>query len=184
MIVALLVITAVLAVAVVFEFAMIGDLASRLGSSVQSSEPVSTLRRLIDLDRGRVIEGAPFDVPDQVALIILSTVCTTCGAIASDLPHLTGQLRDAMPLRIVVSTPRKSAGDEFVRQHGLGDSNVWVDDRGDWCREALGVSLSPAVLLVEAGVIRDGYLFTAVDGLAALLADNGSGVFAPPTMEA
>lgn len=89
------------------------------------------------------------------AVLVLSTVCHACRALARDLPRLPSWRRLSGQIGVVISCPRPADGEAFLEdQRGLTSGNVFVDAGGDWCRSELGISIAPALVILEQGKIN------------------------------
>lgn len=159
MIVLLSAVSLVLAAAIVMLFAMLGELASR----VPEPEPQRTwIEPIEDIQTGQMPKKWPAELarvlePDHSALlIVLSTVCTSCRAIAAELANHT----DWVGAALVVSTPVAANGRAFVAEFGLGSFPHYVDENGNWVRTEFGVESSPIALVIRDGRLVDAYSFS------------------------
>jgi len=149
----------VLAVAVVVLFAMIGELAAR----VPAAETGAGWVRPTDEARlGSVPEVWPPELAhapdrDTYVLLVLSTVCNSCKAVAAQL--VDGQA-DWDGVGIVVSTASRRNGDDFVAERRLGGFVSYVDESGSWSREQLGVESSPTAVVLRRGRVVAAYAFS------------------------
>ena len=91
------------------------------------------------------------------ALLVLSTVCNSCKAVAAQL--LEGHA-DWDGMGIVVSTASRRNGDDFVAEHRLGGFVIYVDESGSWSREQLGVESSPTAVVLRRGRVVAAYAFS------------------------
>ncbi|MGI5148585.1 hypothetical protein ACQEVC_19765 [Plantactinospora sp. CA-294935] len=163
----------VLAAGMVVLFAMVGELASRVGDPASRSRSAEVL--LLDQARaGHVPAGwpdrlAPLGAADRGILLVLSTVCNTCRQLAPEVAALadTGGVDGRPLLGVVVTCGNADSGAEFVATYGLDRLAHHVDVAGDWVQGEFDIHTSPAALLLAAGRVRAALLF---DDIAALLA--------------
>lgn len=168
MIVLLSVVSLLLAAAIVMLFAMLGELASR----VPEPEPQRTWMEPIEgIQLGQMPKSWPAElaqVPERdhsVLLVVLSTVCTSCRAIAAELVNHT----DWSEAALVVSTPAAANGKAFVAEFGLESFPHYIDEGGDWVRSEFGVESSPIALVVREGRLAGAYSFSDTVTLRARL---------------
>lgn len=164
----------VLAGAVVLLFAMLGELASRVPDRGASSRT----RTVIPLETAR-LGRAPGQWPEGLAgcadgkpsvILVLSTACTACADVAS-------QLSEGSPdasweqLAVLVSCPDPDAGQEFIARHGLRRFPHHVDEGGEWVSEQFAVRQSPVALVFHDGRLRSAFQFADVAALRSTISD-------------
>jgi hypothetical protein len=161
-----------LTVAVVGLFAMMGELASRVPAPEDEPDAGLPPQPFEDAVLGAEAAGWPAGIAhlaeaEQVALVVLSPVCTTCRRIASGA---TGPLRIPAPAGgVVVSCPNERRGVEFIDEHPmLREYPVALDVEGSWLTANFGVDISPCVLVFERGRLRSAHTFTTATSLAQL----------------
>lgn len=148
----------ILAGAVVLLFAMMGELASR----IPEAEPDRPwIRKNEDVLAGRLPDSWPPELAGiparaDAVLVVLSTVCNSCRAIAGQLAAHT----DWADVALVVSTPASPDGHDFIAEFGLGSVPHFVDHGGDWVRRQFGVQSSPTAVALRAGRSVGGYSFS------------------------
>ncbi len=162
----------VLAAGMVVLFAMVGELASRVGDPASRSRSAEVL----PLEQARV-GHVPADWPDRLAplgsadravLLVLSTVCHTCRQLAPEVAALAGTGADGRPLLgVVITCGNADSGTEFVASYGLDRLPYHIDVGGDWVQNEFDIHTSPAAVLFAAGRARTALLF---DDVSALLA--------------
>jgi hypothetical protein len=152
----------VLAVAVIVLFAMVGQLAGSAG--VESREPDRTLRAVQTPRMGQAPGTWPASLAgleDDCVLLVLSTVCTSCAAVAAQL----SDGRNWADLGIVISTGGTVRGTDWVAEKGLGSFRHYLDDGGQWTGAEFGVRTSPCALIIRDGVLVAAYIFHNVEAL-------------------
>jgi hypothetical protein len=163
----------ILAVAVGVLFAMCAELSQRISSSSGGAAPDTTRANgyVRPLDRPGVflrpdvIWPPEFDgitSSDAFLLIVLSTSCTSCMNVASELGSEWTR-RTAGRLGIVISTPDIHRGTSFVAEHNLGGIPHIIDEDGAWTTKALGLSLSPVGLIFIGNSLQGSYVFNRVE---------------------
>jgi hypothetical protein len=155
---ALLLLTA----AVVFLFAMMGVLASRIGLGPEADwiRPVAEWRD----------DVTTADLPEELAaladkqasaLLVLSPICHTCNQIAQSLAARMPR----SPVGLVISSNGRDSGQEFITKHRLDGFPHFIDDHGAWTTARVGVKASPTALLFHGGKITGVYTFSNVDSV-------------------
>lgn len=161
-----------LAVAVVVLFAMLGELASRVP---RSSEAAVWTAEVKDAPRGVSPAEWPQELSDvavaeQALLVVLSTVCNSCIAVAEELGRIPP--RTLGPLGIVLSTGSSARGAEFAFRHGLNVFPVFVDDGGAWVGREFAVNSSPTALSLSHGRLMNAHSFAGAGALRELIAER------------
>lgn len=150
----------ILSVGLVTCFCMIGVLGTRVD--------VSTTGELkeLDVELGTRVHvwPEPLSILGRIGghtnLLILSTICTTCNQLASEI----GSIPIDTPIRnlgFVVSCKSEIEGTSFVATHDLGTYPVLVDEGGLWTDSTFGIRKSPVCLnlnehqLLRAAVTPD-----------------------------
>jgi len=82
---------------------------------------------------------------------------------------------EADEIAILVSSPSRDRGEDFVQQHGLARFPYFVDEGGDWVQDEFGVMMSPTGLVMREGRLDAAMVFQDVAALraAALSAPTG-----------
>jgi hypothetical protein len=101
---------------------------------------------------------------DAFLLLVLSTVCTTCNSIGSEIGREWATRPDER-LGIVISAPDISRGEEFVAQCQLDNIPHLVDEDGSWTTKAFGLSLSPVGLMFLRNNLLNSYVFNHMEPL-------------------
>lgn len=159
---------ALLVIAVIGLFAMMGELNSRVPAAPGDEAGVT----IWPAQRARLgpLSSWPQEldsiVRDGGAVVAFSTNCSTCRKVLSEDPnHLGVQL----PTAVVVVAGDESSGRAFVKEHPvLSRVPVHIDPDGTWLREAVGLDSSPAVFTVRAGEVLAAYNFNRSSALAGL----------------
>jgi len=155
--------------AVIVLFAMMGEVASRLGDSV--ARPTTT-RDLLDANLGKAPTWwpAPIDADSPPSLaLILSTSCQVCVKVSRSLAELgPDSLSDQTAL--VISCPNFDRGWSFAEEFALPNigGTLVIDDRGEWARNELNIDISPSIVTFEGGTILAAYAFGSLDDLPPL----------------
>jgi hypothetical protein len=160
----------VLAGAVVVLFAMLAELASR----VPQPEP-PWVQPLEEARLGHVPAAYPADLADDVSeerhvLLVLSTVCQSCQAIAVQLVEDHADWAD---VALVISTADRRNGEDFVARHKLGRFTYYIDEGGDWVSGEFGVQTSPTALVLRNGRLASAYAFSDVATLRSAVTEEG-----------
>lgn len=168
MIAILVIILGILLFGLVACFCMVGVLATRvdLSASPELTE--------LDVEIGTRVHVWPESlsvlesIEGQANLLILSTMCTTCNQLASEI----GSIPIDTPIQnlgFVVSCKSQPEGMSFVTTHKLGTYPVLVDQGGMWTDSTFGIRKSPVCLnlnehrLLRASVTPDiNTLFKAI----------------------
>jgi hypothetical protein len=153
-------------------FAMVGELASRVGEpSAPKRSP--EVRPLAEARVGDAPAGWPGSLSalrsaDRALLVVLSTVCGICRELAPAVAA-AGSAGPAL-IGVVVTCGVEESGIEFVAGYGLDRLPHHIDVDGRWVRDDFNVQSSPVALIVAGGKVRAALLFNDV---AALL-DEGT----------
>lgn len=153
-----------LVVAVVVLFAMFGELASRVPGR---AEPDRTVRPYEHARIGATPAMWPDPVGDFVAqrrsttavLIVLSTLCTSCQAVAEQIATERRDKRVALDSVLVISCAVHERGQEFVDRYGLHSTLHYIDAGGNWVADSFGITVSPCALLIEDGALAAALVF-------------------------
>ena len=154
----------VLTAAVVFLFAIVGELASRIPDADSAGAGHATA--LEDFHHGARAASWPAVLPGadegrRTVLFVLSTACSTCNLVAAELvEHPSRDVGGRLGL--VVVSPTVSIGEEFIDQQNLHDVPHFVDEGGQWVAGNFGVTLSPAALVFEDGELVRAFTFSSV----------------------
>lgn len=154
-----------LVLAVVVLFAMLGELASRVPAS---TEPDRTVWPFDQARLGAVPDYWPEPIADFVSqrgtetveLIILSSSCTSCKAVAAQLTALKRE-DPALDLAAfpVITCSTRERGEQFVATHGLQVVPHFIDEGGAWVSGNFDVTLSPCALLFDDGALTSALAF-------------------------
>jgi len=163
---------ALLTLAVVILFAMLGELNARIAQAPagQAGRPDS-VQPLPEAKLGATV----IEFPDGLArppgvLLVFSTTCGACQELA---PQARGFFAAAGVdlVGIVVSCGSAESGREFVARYGLVDVPGYVDVSGRFSMAALGVGMSPAaVALSPEGAVRSAVVFSSFNALSSWIA--------------
>jgi hypothetical protein len=175
----------ILAAAVVLLFAMLGELNSRLPTEREAAvDRDATIAPLEDALLGAEPGSWPQPLEDRLAgdagagdpaiALVLSTACTTCKDVATQVAEeLDGG--GAGDLAVIVSTADRERGEEFVRRYGLERVAHYIDEGGTWVSEAFNVRMSPTALVMRGGRLESALVFQDVQALRAMVT-NPKGV--------
>lgn len=140
-------------------FAMMGELAARL----PAADETPWVRAIEDALQDRAPSSWPPELEGlrhgRAALLVLSTVCESCRAVAAQLPQYA--LDEGLRLGLVVSTGNRDSGEAFLQEFNLRSIPHFLDIGGEWTTTELGVRISPAGILVEDGTVREAATFSA-----------------------
>lgn len=169
----------VLAVAVIGLFAMMGELAGRVDKVLADDQSVDAISQPLERARiGARVEVWPVQLKalsdvDQLALMVLSTSCTSCARIASGE---TGSLdRAGLPLAVVVVGADEASVEQFIAAHPLLRSLPLLEDAGGaWTFENFGVDVSPSLLLLQQGRLTRAHTFTAASSIRMIIENADS----------
>ncbi len=167
-----------LATGMVALFAMVGELASRVGDPAATApsaqvEPMTGVRlghRPATWPAGLAAVGSG----DTAVLLVLSTVCSSCQVVARQLAEQLAAIDDR-PWGVVVTCGDPDQGREFIRYHGLGRTPHFVDVNGDWVRAEFTVQTSPTAVLLAHSTVQAAFAFDDVPALNAVAARTLSG---------
>ncbi|WP_163509071.1 hypothetical protein [Fodinicola acaciae] len=173
---------AVLAVAVCVLFAMVGELATRVlaPSELQRGGAAAETAVIDGVSIGTEVSalpptvgGPPADVeaPTDAGVLVLSTICTSCDAFARTLARSAKAEKLPGPLSVVISAPTAETAERFLSETGLKHVRTIAarfDQRGQWCREVLGVNTSPAFVRIVGGRVAKGWSLSAFTAIPAL----------------
>jgi hypothetical protein len=167
-----------LATGMVALFAMVGELASRVGDPATAAtsaqvEPVADAR--VGHTPATWPAGlAGIGSADTAVLLVLSTVCSACQTVARQFTEQLDSLRDR-PWGVVVTCGDPDKGREFIRYHGLGRTPHFVDVNGDWVGGEFNIRSSPTAVLLAHSTVRAALAFDDVPALNAMTARTLSG---------
>lgn len=144
-----------LTIAVVALFAMMGELAARVGAQGAGTSTGIGDWAMEEPDFDDAVEPQWWPEPIESLrdrpyglVVVLSSSCQSCSQfLAGDL----AVLQEYAPT-YVVSCPSKDRADMFLQSHPvLNNYPTYVDVMGDWAREQLGVDVSPSAVLFAGG---------------------------------
>jgi len=172
----------VMALSIIGLFAMMGELAGRIGGGDRNRPALgdTTLTPVESVTLGiRPVgwprELAPLSKLPQAAVLVLSNVCDSCVQVAEDLAG--SELRHVNWLGFVVSCGSRTPGETFINDTGLGsDGLVYVDEMGDWIQTSFGVTVSPALLQFQYGVLTAADTLVSIQALEELSQQPAIGV--------
>jgi hypothetical protein len=160
----------ILACAVGLLFAMCAELASRGGAGpAAEAEPPRYVR---PFGRSNVYlrETATWPTElvalrghDDFLLLVLSTSCSTCNTIVTQLTQDDWAGRSAGRLGVVLSTHDRDLAEDYLNRNQLGPVPCYIDVDGEWSQATLGVSLSPVGLIFHHGDLDETYVFNHLD---------------------
>jgi hypothetical protein len=165
-----------LAACMVVLFAMVGELASRLptageGPWVRPIEDARIGHAPASWPQGLLPEFPADD--EREVLLVLSTVCESCRAVAAELS--SHRSADRKGLGLVLSTGNRENGEAFLQEFNLGSFRHAIDEGGGWTTTELGVRISPAGVLVENGVIARAFTFSDLDAFLGHVMESPGG---------
>lgn len=161
-----------LAGAIVVLFAMLGELASRMGTGAEVDtyiEPLTGVplgHRPAEWPEGLSALGT---AEESVALV-LSTACNSCRIVAEQL-RARPELAEGT-LAVIVSTADAARAEQFTAEHALGRLPRYIDVGGDWVTAEFGVRTSPSALMFRHGRLAAAYVFTDLAALRAVKVPN------------
>jgi hypothetical protein len=160
-------------------FAMVGELASRVGDPANPAPPSAQVEPVEDARTGHSPAVWPagletIGVADTAVLLVLSTVCSSCQTVAGQLAERPDIALDR-PWGVVVTCGDVARGEEFVAQYGLGWLPHFVDVNGDWVRGEFNVQSSPVAVLLAHSTVEEALLFNDVAALNAASARSLGG---------
>jgi hypothetical protein len=161
----------VLAGGMVVLFAMFGELSVR----VAETGLVKRSTEVRPLDKAR-LGHVPASWPPVIGqpgagaftLLVLSSACTSCADIATQLTEDPGHA-DWADMGVLISTASKERGEEFVASYGLSRFPHYIDDQGEWVSGEFDVRFSPSALVLRDGRLAEAYMFHDVAALRATL---------------
>lgn len=160
----------VLTIGMVALFAMFGELSSRVGEGPQARS--TEIVPLENVNLGHAPETWPAglrgDRGGRSVLLVLSTACAACKAIAEQLRDDPGYA-GWNEMAIVISTAHPVAGQDFVDRYGLGRFPYHIDAGGIWLTGEFGVQFSPCALVFNDGQLLAAYIFDDIGALQARL---------------
>ncbi|GAA1027630.1 hypothetical protein GCM10009557_09770 [Virgisporangium ochraceum] len=152
-------------------FAMVGELASRVGDPASPAPPSTQVEPVEDARIGHVPDVWPgglevIGTADTAVLLVLSTVCASCQTVAQQLAQRPDITADR-PWGVVVTCGDVARGEEFVTRYGLGPLPHLLDVNGDWVRAEFNVESSPVAVLFAHSTVAATLLFNDVAALNA-----------------
>ncbi len=160
-------------------FAMVGELASRVGDPANPAPPSTEVEPVEDARTGHSPAAWPagletIGAADTAVLLVLSTICASCQTVARQLAQQPDVALDR-PWGVVVTCGDAARGEEFVAQYDLGRLPHFLDVGGDWVRAELNVQSSPVAVLVAHSTVETALMFNDVAALNAATARAFSG---------
>jgi hypothetical protein len=161
-----------LAAGMVALFAMVGELASRVGDPASPPPPSTDVEPLEDARVGHAPGAWPagletIGAADTAVLLVLSTVCASCQSVAGQLTAQPDVALDR-PWGVVVTCGGDATrGEDFVARYGLGGLPYAVDVNGEWVRTEFNVQSSPVAVLFTHATVTTTLLFNDVAALNA-----------------
>lgn len=176
----LVVLLFVMGVSMIGLFAMMGELAARVGSQDRHSTLTDT--RLTPIESVQLgvrpvwwpAEIGHIPAQRHAAVLVLSNVCQSCLHIAEE--PADSDLRRAPWIGIAISCGSMEAGKEFIEQTGLGEDRLYLDELGDWTQANFAVTVSPALLQFESGSLIAADTLVSVIALESIRHDKAAGV--------
>lgn len=164
----------VLTIGLVVLFAMFGELSSRVAEA-QSQTRSTEIVPLEKARLGHVPDIWPAELPgergDLSVLLVLSSACSSCADIATQL-HENPSHAEWDGMAIVVSTAHRETGEDFVTHHKLGQFPHYIDEGGSWVTDEFGVQFSPSALVFDGGELLAAYIFHDVGALRAKVSQS------------
>lgn len=161
----------ILTISMVVLFAMFGELSAR----VAGAEPQIRSTEIVPLENARLGHAPgiwPAELPGERAdlsvLLVLSSACSSCDDIATQL-HENPSYAQWNGLAIVVSTAHRVTGEDFITRHQLGQFPHYIDEGGSWVTGEFGVQSSPSALVLHGGELLAAYMFHDVGALRTKL---------------
>lgn len=161
----------VLTIGMVVLFAMFGELSAR----VAEGGPQTRSTEIVPLENARLGHlpdiwpaGLPGDREDLSVLLVLSSACSSCDDIASQL-HENPSHAQWDGMAIVVSTAHRLTAEDFIARHQLGRFPHYIDEGGNWVTGEFGVQSSPSALVFQRGTLLAAYMFHDVAALRTKL---------------
>lgn len=161
----------VLTIGMVVLFAMFGELSSRVaadGPQTRSTEIVP----LQNARLGHVPDIWPAELPrdreDLSVLLVLSSACSSCDDVATQL-HESPSYAQWNGMAIVVSSAHPLTAEDFIARHQLGQFPHYIDAGGNWVTGEFGVQSSPTALVFQSGALLAAYMFHDVGALRTKL---------------
>ncbi len=163
----------VLALGMVMLFAMVGEVAGRVGGSDGTGSRSLVPLEEAELGRRPVVWpdelGELSESPGQPALLlVLSASCRSCSRVARQLvdkrEEWAGRLQG-----VVISAASLDRARQFQSANDLHGFRLFLDDGGDWVTSEFGVQTSPSALLLRDGQLDAAYIFDDMDLLVPLI---------------
>jgi hypothetical protein len=160
--------------AIVALFAMVGELASRVPDPAATGASSTEVQPLEDARVGHSPVTWPagleaLGAADTALLLVLSTVCSSCRTLATQLE----KERDPFPGRswgVVVTCGDLANGKQFIKYHGLDRVPHFVDVDADWVLAEFNVQSSPVGVLVAHSTVEAALMFNDVAALNTAIA--------------
>lgn len=152
-------------------FAMVGELASRVGDPANPAPASTEVEPLEDARTGHTPAVWPpglaaIGAADTAVLLVLSTICSSCQLVARQLVRQPDITLDR-PWGVVVTCGDAAKGEEFIAQYDLGQLPHFLDVGGEWARTEFQVQSSPVAVLLAHSTVETVLLFNDVDALNA-----------------
>ncbi len=160
--------------AIVVLFAMVGELAARVGGSSTANRSTS-VEPLEDARLGHVPSSWPAGLETVeprasdhhgAVLLVLSTVCASCRDVARQLSAASEDGRPAS-FGVVVTCGDADSGSAFVDGYGLGGRPHHVDVDGEWVRNEFNIQSSPVAVIFAHSAVAAVLQFNDVEALVA-----------------
>ncbi|NNG41314.1 hypothetical protein HJ588_18815 [Flexivirga sp. ID2601S] len=164
----------ILAIAVTLLFAMIGELSSRESGPSAATESSDWVEPIPDFRRDLTDIGWPPELRDTATtglIIVLSSICSTCSAVARSLNDDAHFVADNN-VHIVVSTATSSIGQDFIDAYNLSNLRPYLDVGGNWVVGSLGINSSPSAVYIQDGLVRSAYNFGSIDALESRILED------------
>jgi|SRR5947207_12367424 len=155
--------------AVVVLFAMVGELAARVGGRPTANRSTS-VDPLVDAHVGHVPSSWPTGLEPVAAgdhgaiLLVLSTVCSSCRDVAQQLAAAPDDARSGS-FGVVVTCGDAESGSAFVDGYGLGGRPHYVDVDGEWVRDEFNIQSSPVAVVFAHAAVAAVLQFNDVEAL-------------------
>lgn len=172
---------ALIVMAIIGLFAMMGELTSKVDSLESLVQPQTSrdgdqeewLQHWPAKAKGQSPDSWPAELahlPRQASalLVILSCACQTCSTFArGSLSRL-----ETLPCNVgfLISCPHPDAVGDFLRRHeALTTYPLATDMRGDWSRSQLDIDTSPSAVIFMQGAVTDVYTTSSPSSLASVV---------------
>src|SRR5262249_7842786 len=106
-------------------------------------------------------------------VLVLSTTCTSCGQVATQLRDHP-ELADPAAWGVLVASEDPAHAEAFLARYALDRLPHDVDVDGGWGRAEVGVHSSPTALVFRSGRLTSALSFADMDVLRATVLDRAA----------